>query len=91
MSFEFFTRDFPGKEIKWKKFLQGFLWKNPRASLARAVINQFSPNSNLDVRNVHLNLFKFIFFLVTQKHTRRRKIFQIFYEFFRLLKNENTF
>ena len=27
MSFEFFIRDFPGKEIKWKKFLKGFLWK----------------------------------------------------------------
>ena len=27
MSFEFFTRDFPGKKIEWKKFLKGFLWK----------------------------------------------------------------
>ena len=27
MSFEFFTRDFPGKKIKWKKFLKGFLLK----------------------------------------------------------------
>ena len=27
MSFEFFIRDFPGKKIKWKKFLKGFLWK----------------------------------------------------------------
>ena len=27
MKFEFFTRDFPGKKIKWKKFLKGFLWK----------------------------------------------------------------
>ena len=27
MIFEFFTRDFPGKKIKWKKFLKGFLWK----------------------------------------------------------------
>ena len=27
MSFEFFTRDFPGKKMKWKKFLKGFLWK----------------------------------------------------------------
>ena len=25
--FEFFTRDFPGKKIKWKKFLEGFLLK----------------------------------------------------------------
>ena len=51
MIFEFFTRDFPGKKIKWKKFLKGFLWKieaegkilkgypliHTRASLARAV------------------------------------------------------
>ena len=27
LSFEFFTRDFPGKKIEWKKFLKGFLWK----------------------------------------------------------------
>ena len=27
MSFEFFTRDFPGKKIEWKKILKGFLWK----------------------------------------------------------------
>ena len=27
MSFEFFTRDFPGKKIEWKKFLKGFLLK----------------------------------------------------------------
>ena len=27
VSFEFFTRDFPGKKIEWKKFLKGFLWK----------------------------------------------------------------
>ena len=27
VSFEFFIRDFPGKKIKWKKFLKGFLWK----------------------------------------------------------------
>ena len=27
VSFEFFTRDFPGKKMKWKKFLKGFLWK----------------------------------------------------------------
>ena len=27
MSFEFLIRDFPGKKIKWKKFLKGFLWK----------------------------------------------------------------
>ena len=27
VGFEFFTRDFPGKKIKWKKFLKGFLWK----------------------------------------------------------------
>ena len=27
MSFEFFTRDFPGKKIKWKIFLKGFLLK----------------------------------------------------------------
>ena len=25
--FKFFTRDFPVKKIKWKKFLKGFLWK----------------------------------------------------------------
>ena len=25
--FKFFTRDFPGKKIEWKKFLKGFLWK----------------------------------------------------------------
>ena len=24
---KFFTRDFPGKKIKWKKILKGFLWK----------------------------------------------------------------
>ena len=50
MIFEFFTRDFPGKKIKWKKFLKGILWKieaggkilkgfplfHTRASLARA-------------------------------------------------------
>jgi len=50
VSFEFFIRDFPGKKIKWKKFLKGFLWKieagrkilkgypliHTRASLARA-------------------------------------------------------
>ena len=27
MIFKFFTRDFPVKKIKWKKFLKGFLWK----------------------------------------------------------------
>ena len=27
VSFEFFTRDFPGKKMKWKKFFKGFLWK----------------------------------------------------------------
>ena len=27
VGFEFFTRDFPGKKMKWKKFLKGFLWK----------------------------------------------------------------
>ena len=27
MKFEFFTRDFPGKKIKWKIFLKGFLLK----------------------------------------------------------------
>ena len=27
VSFEFFARDFPGKKIKRKKFLKGFLWK----------------------------------------------------------------
>ena len=26
VKFEFFIRDFPGKKIKWKKFLKGFLW-----------------------------------------------------------------
>ena len=40
VSFEFFTRDFPWKKIKWKKFLKGFLWKNPRASLARAAFKR---------------------------------------------------
>ena len=27
MKFEFFTRDLPGKKIKWKIFLKGFLLK----------------------------------------------------------------
>ena len=27
MKFKFFTRDFPGKKIEWKKFLKGFLLK----------------------------------------------------------------
>ena len=27
VSFEFFTRDFPVKKIKWKKFLKRFLWQ----------------------------------------------------------------
>ena len=27
VSFEFFTRDFPGKKIKWKNFLKGFIWE----------------------------------------------------------------
>jgi len=27
VKFEFFTRDLPGKKMKWKKFLKGFLWK----------------------------------------------------------------
>ena len=27
VSFEYFSRDFPGKKNKWKKFLKGFLWK----------------------------------------------------------------
>ena len=27
VKFEFFTRDFPGKKMKWKKFLKGFLLK----------------------------------------------------------------
>ena len=54
MIFEFFTRDFPGKKIKWKKFLKGFLWKieagrkilkgyplfHTRASLARAAFKR---------------------------------------------------
>ena len=25
--FNFFTRDFPVKKLKWKKILKGFLWK----------------------------------------------------------------
>ena len=27
VKFKFFTRDFPGKKIEWKKFLKGFLLK----------------------------------------------------------------
>ena len=27
VKFEFFTRDFPAKKIKWKKFLKVFLFK----------------------------------------------------------------
>ena len=27
VSFEFFTRDIPGKKMEWKKFLKGFLLK----------------------------------------------------------------
>ena len=27
MKIEFFTRDFPGKKMKWKIFLKGFLLK----------------------------------------------------------------
>ena len=27
VKFEFFTRDFPGKKIKWKIFFKGFLLK----------------------------------------------------------------
>ena len=37
MSFEFFTRDFPGKKIEWKKFWKGFLW-NIEAGFTPALV-----------------------------------------------------
>ena len=37
VSFEFFTRDFPGKKIEWKKFWKGFLW-NIEAGFTPALV-----------------------------------------------------
>ena len=55
VSFEFFTRDFHEKKIKWKKFLKEFLWKNPRASLARAAfISDFLIKGNFIEKELSL-------------------------------------